>query len=95
MTNSKFISVSACDLVSNLFGKSGHFVRDLFEMARRNKPSIIFIDGIDSLSRSDDESTVAGIIKAEFRVQMWGEFLVGFQLSSKTKLLSSTFIIKV
>ena len=49
-------------------------VRSLFEMARDNKPTIIFIDEVDSLcgTRSETESESARRIKTEFLVQMQG-----------------------
>jgi len=54
-------------------------VRNLFELAREHKPSIIFIDEVDSLcsSRSENESESARRIKTEFLVQMQG-FLLSF-----------------
>jgi vacuolar protein-sorting-associated protein 4 len=70
-----FYSVSASNIVSKWLGESERLVRSLFEMARQNKPSIIFIDEIDSLlsSRTGDNSNEATRrIKTEFLVQMQG-----------------------
>lgn len=49
-------------------------------MAREAKPSIVFIDEVDSLcsARSDSESESARRIKTEFLVQMNGFLTIHF-----------------
>ncbi len=46
-----FFSVSGSDFVEMYVGVGASRVRDLFEMAKRNQPCIVFIDEIDAVGR--------------------------------------------
>ncbi len=72
--NSTFISISSSDIMSKWQGESEKLVRQLFKIARDRKPSIIFIDEIDSLvsARSDTDNESSRRVKTEFLVQMQG-----------------------
>jgi cell division protease FtsH len=50
-TNSTFISMSGSEFVELFVGMGASRVRELFDNARANKPSIIFIDEIDAVGR--------------------------------------------
>ena len=50
-TNSSFFSMSASEFIEMFVGVGASRVRDLFSSARKNSPSIIFIDEIDAVGR--------------------------------------------
>ena len=64
-THGNFFSVSAANIVSKWMGESEKLIKGLFDLARRNKPAVIFLDEIDSVmgARSDNENDATRRIK--------------------------------
>ena len=73
-TKGRFFSVSAANIVSKFMGESERLLKALFELARKNKPAVIFIDEIDSVlsARSEGENEATRRLKTEFLIQMQG-----------------------
>jgi len=69
-----FFSISSADLVSKWMGESERLIKQLFKMARDRKPSIIFVDEIDSLcgARSEGENDSSRRVKTQFLIEMQG-----------------------
>lgn len=88
--NVSFIPVSGAQFQEKYVGVGASRIRELFELASKNTPCIIFIDEIDALGRkrtSDDESNNAE------RDSTLNELLValdGFQTAPGVFLLAST-----
>jgi vacuolar protein-sorting-associated protein 4 len=74
MSESTFFSVSSSDIMSKYVGESEKVVKYLFQIARGEKSSIIFIDEVDSMTgnRSEGENESTKRVKTEFLVQMDG-----------------------
>ena len=70
----KFYSISASSIVSKWMGESEKLIKGLFDMARKNKPAVIFLDEIDSVlsSRNDNDNDATRRLKTEFLIQMQG-----------------------
>ena len=58
--NSKFISVGLNDILDMWIGNSEKNLHGVFELARRNKPCVLFFDEIDALGTSRSEMKNSG-----------------------------------
>lgn len=69
-----FFSLSAADIMDKYVGESEKRIQSLFQQARGNQPSIIFLDEFDSLSpgSSSESSPVQDRIMAEISSQLDG-----------------------
>jgi transitional endoplasmic reticulum ATPase len=56
-TNANFTSISGPEIISKFYGESEGRLREIFEQAQQNAPSIIFIDEIDSIAPKREEVT--------------------------------------
>ncbi|MCK4938168.1 MAG: CDC48 family AAA ATPase [Methanosarcinales archaeon] len=56
-TDANFVSISGPEIVSKYYGESEKHLRDIFDEAQKNAPTIIFIDEIDSIAPKRGEVT--------------------------------------
>ncbi len=63
-TDASFFSIAGPEIVSKYYGESEKHLREVFEKAEKNAPSIIFIDEIDSIApkRGDTDQTEKRIV---------------------------------
>ncbi|MCA9485334.1 MAG: CDC48 family AAA ATPase [Nanoarchaeota archaeon] len=54
-TDSTFFSIAGPEIMSKYYGESEKHIREIFEKAEKNAPSVIFIDEIDSIAPNRDE----------------------------------------
>jgi len=56
-TNANFASISGPEIMSKFYGESEGRLREIFDQAQENAPSIIFIDELDSIAPKREEVT--------------------------------------
>ncbi len=67
-TNSNFYTIGGPEIMSKYYGESEEKLRNIFEQAEKNAPSIIFIDEIDSIAPKRDE--VSGEVERRIVAQL-------------------------
>lgn len=89
-TNATFLRVVGSELVQKYIGDGAKMVHELFEMAQKKAPSIIFIDEVDSIaSRRTDDTTSADREIHRTLMQLLAE-MDGFNRRSNVKIIAAT-----
>jgi vacuolar protein-sorting-associated protein 4 len=66
-----FYAVSSADLISKFVGESEKYVKTLFEMVKKDKPCVLFLDEVESLCAKREESSQTNTVQ-QFLIQLDG-----------------------
>lgn len=91
-TKCAFIRVSGSELVQKFIGEGSRMVRDIFVMARKHSPSIIFVDEIDSIGsartiEADNDSNDSEVHRTMLELL---NQLDGFEPTQNIKVIMAT-----
>ena len=89
-TDACFIRISGCELVQKYIGEGARMVRELFQMARTKKASIIFFDEIDSIGGVRTDDTSHGDTEVQRTMLEIINQLDGFEARGNIKVLMAT-----
>lgn len=86
-TNAHFISISGPEIMSKFYGESEQRLREIFEEAQKNAPSIVFIDELDSIAPKREE--VTGEVERRVVAQLL-TLMDGLQSRGKVVVIGAT-----
>ena len=89
-TNSTFIEVVGSELVQKFIGEGAKLVKEIFDMARKKAPAIIFIDEIDSLAACRMEVGTSGEREANRTFMQLLAEIDGFKSLDDVKIIGAT-----
>ena len=89
-TDACFIRISGCELVQKYIGEGARMVRELFQMARTKKASIIYFDEIDSIGGVRTDDTEHGDSEVQRTMLEIINQLDGFEARGNIKVLMAT-----
>ncbi len=89
-TKSTFIELVGSELVQKFIGEGAKLVKDLFELARKKAPTIIFIDELDAIAARRIETGTSGEREVQRTfMQLLGE-IDGFDALADVKIIAAT-----
>lgn len=89
-TNATFIEIVGSELVQKFIGEGAKLVKEIFEMAKTRKPTIIFIDEIDAVAATRMETGTSGEREVNRTFMQLLSELDGFKALDKVKVIGAT-----
>jgi proteasome regulatory subunit len=85
-----FISLVASELVQKFIGEGARIVRELFDLARRKAPSIVFIDEVDAIAAKRIEIGTSGEREVQRTLMQLLAEIDGFKPLDRVKVIAAT-----
>ena len=89
-TNSTFIEVVGSELVQKFIGEGAKLVKEIFDMARKKAPAIVFIDELDALAAKRMEVGTSGEREVNRTFMQLLAELDGFKPLDNVKVIGAT-----
>lgn len=89
-TDATFIRLAGSELVRKFIGEGARLVRDLFELAEKNAPAIIFIDEIDSIASKRTVSKTSGDKEVQRTLMQLLSSMDGFEDRGDIRVMAAT-----
>ena len=89
-TNAYFLRVVGSELVQKYIGEGARLVRELFDLAKKRSPTIIFIDEIDAVGASRTEATTSGDREVQRTLMQLLAGMDGFEQRGDVKIIGAT-----
>ncbi len=88
--NATFIRLVGSELVQKFVGEGARLTRELFDMAKKKSPSIIFIDEIDAVASKRLDASVSGEREVQRTLMQLLAEIDGFDPLGEVKIIGAT-----
>jgi proteasome regulatory subunit len=89
-TNATFLGLVGSELAQKYIGEGGRMVRELFALARKKAPCIIFIDEIDAIGSKRLDASTSGDREVQRTLMQLLSELDGFDSLENVKVIAAT-----
>ncbi len=89
-TNATFIRIIGSELVQKFIGEGARMVRELFDMARKKAPAIIFIDELDAIGSKRLQVATSGDREVQRTLMQLLSELDGFMSRGDVRIIGAT-----